>query len=135
MSSSATMPSLSTDGWVTGSLKTADYLFSHFFASDHSQSYTFPEGVTSFSYILHTNQGDIPATIRSLESVLSKYFSRFFENVTVEVDDSLTAAGSSSVSLSLFINFTDTVGTTYTLGKMVEYTNTTISKIISINNG
>jgi hypothetical protein len=62
-------------------------------------------------------------------------FSKFFENVVVEVDDSLTATGSSSVSLSLFINFTDTVGTTYTLGKMVEYTNTTISKIISINNG
>lgn len=135
MTISATMPSLSTDGWVKGSLKTADYLFSHFFASDYSQTYAFPKGVSSFSYILHSNQGDIPGTIRELRSTLLNYFSKYFENVVVEIDDGATAEGSSAVGLNLFLNFTDSSGVTHSLGKMIEYTNTTINKIVTINNG
>lgn len=135
MTTLATMPSLSTDGWVKGSLKTADYLFSHFFASDYSQTYAFPNGVSSFAYILHTNQNDIPGTIRQLQETLTTYFSKYFENVVVEIDDSPTVADSSAVALSLFLNFTDNVGVTYSLGKMIEYTNTTVNKIVTINNG
>jgi len=135
MATTATLPTLSTDGWVDSSLKTADYLFSHFFASDYSQSYTFIGSVSSFAHILHVNQGSISSTIRELQSSLSDYFGKYFTNVVVEIDDTATVEGSSSVTLNLFLNFTDKTGTTYSLGKMIEYTNTTINRIITLNNG
>jgi hypothetical protein len=134
MSISATMPSLSADGWVNSSLKTADYLFSHFFTSDYSQSYTYLGGVSSFAYIIQANQNDIPSTIRNLESVLSSYFGKYFQNVGVEIDDNATVANSSKIGLNIFLNFTDDKGVTYSLGKTIEYQNTIISKIITHSN-
>lgn len=135
MTTLATMPSLSTDGWVNSSMKTADYLFSHFFATDYSQSYSLSGTITSFAHILHTNQGDISKTITDTENALANYFGRYFKDVVTQVDDKATAANSSSVALNLFMNFTDNDGVTHSLGKMIEYTNTTISRVIAINNG
>jgi hypothetical protein len=134
MSVLATMPSLSADGWVNSSLKTADYLFSHFFASDYSQSYTYLGGVSSFAYIIQSNQKDIRGTIRNLESTLNGYFGKYFQNVVVEIDDNATIANSSKVGLNIFLNFTDDKGVTYTLGKTIEYQNAIISKIITHSN-
>jgi hypothetical protein len=135
MTLSATMPSLSTDGWVNSSLKTADYLFSHFFASDYSQTYVFPGQIASFAYILHSNQGNIQGTMTALRQTLSTYFSKYYKDVIVEVDDSPTVSGSSFIALNIFMNFTDDKGVIHSLGKMIEYTNTTVNKVVTLNNG
>lgn len=135
MTSLATMPSLSEDGWVTDSIKTADYLLSHLFLSERSQSYLYNNNITSLPYILQTTQGDITQTITLLRSSIEEYFSRYFNNVVVEVTDVTSEDEPSKASISLFVQFSDKENIEHNLGKIIETSNLTISKIIDINNG
>lgn len=128
-------PSLSEDGWVTSSMKIADYLLSHFFISDFSQSYIYITNVSSLPWIIQKHQGDISRTCTEIQNTLSEYFSRFFSNVQVEVTDVTNTATPSKAEISIYLKFIDKDNKEFVFGKLLEIADMTITKIIDINNG
>ncbi len=135
MANNIVYPSLSEDSWVGNSQRIADYLFATFFASDYSQSYIYHKKICSFAYILHVNQGDMMGTISAVRQTLSDYFSRYFNNVVVEVQEVENTVDPSKGQISIYLSFTDTTGEVFNLQKIREISNTFTDKIIEINNG
>lgn len=128
-------PSLSESGWLNSTVQTVDALLSHFFCSDRSQSYIYPTSISSLPWILQDTQGDMSQTIAATRTTLSGYFSKYFNNVVVEVAEVLNEAEPSKGAISIYIKFTDADGKEHNVGKMLQITDTTISKIIELNNG
>lgn len=128
-------PSLSEDAWVDSPIKIADNLFSCFFTSEFSQSYIYQGHITSFPYILQDNQGDITSTINAVRSELSIYFSRYFNNVVVEVIDKTDINAPNKVAIAIYVSFDGNDGINYSLGKMAESADLKVTKIINISNG
>lgn len=135
MNAKVLLPSLSDDGWVNGSIRTADYLFSHFLLSDFSQSYIYNGFVVSFPYILQNTQGNMIDTVDQTNRALETYFTKYFNNVVVEVTEIPNEAEPSAASISIYVRFTDTTGKEFVLGKLLELNNTIVKKIIDLNNG
>lgn len=129
------IPSLSTDSWVSSTLLKADYLFSHFFLSDYSQSYIYYGNVSSLAYILQQNKDNMQRTISVLTDSLTAYFSKYFNNVIVQVTELENKEDPTAAILSIYLKFTDTDNTEHVLGKLLETANLKIKKIIDINNG
>jgi len=129
------LPSLSEDGWVDTTIKKADYLLSHFFLSDYSQSYIYFTKVSSLPWIIHKTQGNMSETVSMTQSVLSNYFSRYFNSVVVEVAEVINEAEPSVGQIRIYIQFTDETGKDFVLGKLLEIADLTIRKIIDLNNG
>jgi hypothetical protein len=134
MSNKIYLPSLSEDGWVNSSSKIADYLISHFRLSDYSQTYIYHENVSSLPYILQKTQGSIFNTVKETESILSTYFSRYFNNVVVDVSEIPNTEDPSKGQISIYLKFTDSDNKTYDLGKLLEVRDTTIERIINLDN-
>lgn len=129
------LPSLSEDGWVDDSSKIADLLFSYFFISDYSQTYCYKDKVSSLPWILQKCQGDMEKTSDLTREVLARLFSAYFTNVEAQVSVSNDINKPTEITLNIYVNFTDSDGKNYTLGKLLEVANLTINKIIAINNG
>lgn len=129
------IPALSEDGWVFDSIKLADYLLSHFFVSDYSQSYIYNKHVASLPWIILDTQGDITRTITVTRETLSTYFSRYFKNVIVEVMEVPNEAEPSKGQISIYVRFTDSENKEFVLGRLIKIANTTIEKIITLSNG
>jgi hypothetical protein len=128
-------PSLSEDSWVSSPLKKADYLFSTFFVADYSQTYLYKGRVSSFPYILQSTLGNVSETCAVTRETLLTYFTRFFNNVVVEVEEVPNLEAPSKAQISIYVRFTDIDKKEHVLGKMLQYQDTIISKIITMNNG
>lgn len=129
------LPSLSEDGWVDNSAKIADYMLSHFFVADYSQSYIYHTYVSSLPWILTQNQGNMGKTCSEVQNVLSAYFMRYFNNVVVEVTEVPNTENPSYGQISIYVRFTDVAGNEIVLGKVVQTSGNVIQKIINISNG
>ena len=134
-----TMPSLSSDGWVTSPILTADYIFQHFFLSDASQIEPIGNNkATSFAEILANTSGVIYETCNKLQNVLKEYFSNYFSDVEVEVAESTASKAdeyNSRVSLDIYVGFTDLAGKKYNLARILATENMKVVEIIKLNNG
>ena len=75
------VPSLSLDGWVGSTQEAADYLFSHFFLSEVSQTECYPSYITSFPELIERNNGDMTKTRDDTEAALRFYFSNYFLDI------------------------------------------------------
>lgn len=128
-------PSLSEDGWVTSAAKTADYMLSHFFLSDRSQSYEYDQYISSMPWILASNHGNIPQTIMETQNTLGDYFKRYFSNPVVEVNEIPNLISPSKAQIGIYIKFTDSQGNDIIVGKMITVNDTIIEQIVNINNG
>lgn len=128
-------PALSEDSWVNHSQKIADQLFATFFASDYSQSYIYHGKISSLAYILQQTQGDMTSAVSQVRQTLSDYFSRYFNNVVVEVHEIENTEDPSKAQISIYLKFTDSDGIEYNLQKIREISNTITDKMITINNG
>lgn len=136
MSSKVLLPTLSGDGWVNSSLKVADYLLSHFFLSDYSQTYFYEGYVASMPWIIQDTQGDMSKTCKVVQETLSTYFTRYFNDVVVEVTDVTDETNDPSRGqISIYLNFTDTENKQYTMAKLINIIDSKIKSIIDINNG
>ncbi len=129
------IPSLSQDGWVDSSLKLADYLLSHFFLSDYSQTYLYEGNVSSLPWIIQHTQNNMTETTSLTQSTLSNYFKRYFDVVTVQVVEVPNDKDPSFAQISIYLSFTDSVGITYKIDKIIDIVNSKIHKIIALNNG
>lgn len=135
MSENFHLPTLSPEGWVQSTAEQADYLISHFFESEKSQTHLYNSNVSSFQWIIQNAQGDMNKTVSDLKTTLSIYYGRYFDSVIVEASYEQLPVDSSKINITLYISFTDKVGKEFILGKTLELINSKISKIISINNG
>lgn len=127
-------PGLSEDGWITDPMSIADSLFSQFFESDYSQTELYLTHVSSMAWVIQECQGDILQTIILLRDTLQKYFSRYFNEVVVDVKDATSPNAPSMGALNIYLTFTDYSGVPISLGKMVEIVNSKINRVLSITN-
>jgi len=128
-------PSLSTDAWVQNPVKVADYLISHFFLSESSQSTVFKDQVYSFPWLLQRYQGDISQLCRETERSLSTYFSGQFSSVEVQVTEKAIADSINKQGITLYLVFTDQKGTQHNLARLIKYAGLTVNEIIAVING
>ena len=79
------LPVLGPLGWVTDGRTMLDTVTSWLYASDNSQSYFFNGDISSIAYVLEKNAGNLEKARGELEEMLTRYYSRFFDQVEVEV--------------------------------------------------
>jgi hypothetical protein len=134
MTTPSVIPALSQDGWVTSTAQKADYLISHFFLSEYSQSLLYAGNVASFQWIIQNNQGDMLKTNSTLRETLRIYFSRYFSEVVVESNYVETPENSGRVRITLYVSFKDHEGKEFVLSRLVEILDTKIEKVLKLNN-
>lgn len=128
------VPSLSLDCWVTSTANKADYLISHFFLSEKSQTALYGNEVSSLQWIIQNTQGDLNKLTSLMRSSLSSYFSRYFKSVNVEVTTNEVTPGSNKIELRLFLSFADKDGKEFILAKLIDILDSKINSIVTINN-
>ncbi len=128
-------PSLSEDGWVTGYVQIADYSLADFFESQYSQSQLYFGCVTSLSYILQSNNGDMAASATAIQSSLKVYLGRYLNNVDVSCGVVQATPDTSATGLTLYVSFTDEQNKTITLSKLLQISNGKLTKVVNTVNG
>ena len=131
----AALPSLSEHGWITNPIEIADMLFSHFFISEYSQTYLFKGKIASLPYILQQDQDDLQKMGDNVGFWLKTLFSNYFQNTDVSAIVNPNADNPNKHQLTIYVQFQDKEGKTYSLGKLIEISDLTIRNIININNG
>ncbi len=135
MSSKVLLPSLSEHGWTNSPMATAAQLFSHFLLSDRSQTYLYEDKVSSLPWIIQETQKDMTRTITLVQSTLTEYYGRYFNDVVVEVTEIPNTEDPSKGQISIYLKFKDTEGEEFVLGKLIHLIDSTVSKVIDISNG
>lgn len=127
--------SLSEDGWVRSPQQVGDYIFSHFYLAEKSQSYMYAGSIASLPALVQKYNDDTNGLQIETQRVLSSYFGRYFgpNNVTVETSVDPETPDSSRYTLSIYVSFSDANGQVYNLGKLVNVMNTKIAKVIDAN--
>lgn len=128
------MPSMSTDGWIEDPLQVADYLMSHFFLSEYSQTALFPKEVTSLPYIMYKNQGSPQNTSDAIKDRLAIYFSRYFTDVVVQTAQRDDPTDATKAIIDCFIEFRDHLGKVHSFAKSAEIIDNKFNRIVHINN-
>ena len=125
-------PSLSEEGWVSEPIKIADWIMADFFSSDYSQSHSHHRHVASFAYILQKNHHSINQIIHEMTKILTRYFSRYFDNVLVEIADETGVSDSATRTLGIFVSFTDKKGRRYSVGRDATFEGSKLIKVIQV---
>ena len=131
MKNNATVPSLSIDGWVNTPLRSADFLFSHLFLADYSQTYLYYTHVKSIPDLIYKNQESISSLITDVKNTLDTYFGQYYETVNSEV--TATETEGTSVTMNIFLELIE-AGDAYTLSKVIEFSDSKVKSIIDYNN-
>lgn len=127
------LPSLSPDGWVKDTPNKTDYLLSHFFLAEYSQSFLYKGNISSLPFLLQKNSDDFNLA-KDVESTLQTYFGRYFSNVVVQSKCTTDATDTVKKSLQIFIEFDDLDGTRFSVGKVADIINSKINRVIQLNN-
>lgn len=133
-SSNKLLPTLSSDDWVDGTEKKADYLLAHFFESDYSQTSLYLGKISSLSWVIQEGNNDMNKTLSLLRTTINDYLSRYFESVETEVSINQDNQPSSYVFLNLYIGFTDSDGNEYTLSRLLKLLDGKLNQVIKNNN-
>ena len=129
------VPSLSPSGWITDIAAKADALMSHFFESNKSQSYIYNNNVSNLQWLIEQYGSDSIDLTTQMTSTLEKYLGRYFDLVTVTVtsdDNAKNLSGSVTIKIHCLVT---QGGVQYSLGKLLQISNSTVTKIFDINNG
>lgn len=135
MTAKVPYPSLGSDGWVQTTLQTADYLLQDIFLSDYSQTFIYNDHVFSLAQVFQENQNDVAGTTSTLRDRLTVYFSRYFNDVEVEVTFKEDPDDSNKASVTLFIFFKDNEGKEFNLSKAMELVDFKVKRIFNYING
>lgn len=116
----AKVPTLSASGWVGDVVSMATRLLDYFFSSDYSQSHLYRDNVSSFPYLVKVN-GHRPEELkRGVKTTLTRYLSRYFDNVVITASTNPIAEDNDSrYNLTIDINVTLN-GREVSLGRAVE---------------
>lgn len=134
MSNIIPVPSLSAAGWIVSSAEKADALLSHFYESEKSQSYLYGQNITNCQWLLEQYGNNIIEITSQIRSALQVYLGRYYDAVNVEVTNDDNADNpSGKITLHIYIDVTED-GKTYSMGQLLNITNSKIQKIIRLNN-
>lgn len=128
------VPTLSYSGWVKSTAEKADYIFSHFYLSERSQTYIYRDKVSSLQWIIQNKQGDMTGTCQLIRETLGSYFGRYFKNVSIEVTFKEDPPNSGKVAIRMFIALIDDEGIEFNLTRIAELENSKFQKIQKLNN-
>lgn len=134
MSNNILLPSLSPDGWVQSTAEQADYLISHFFEAEYSQTHIYEGYVSSFPWLIRQYQSDMTGLTSATMDTLSRYFGAYFDNVQVDCAVNEIIPASSQINLSIYVAFTDKNGKDFILSRALDILNSKIAKVIALNN-
>ena len=129
------LPTLGAAGWVVDLAPSADFIFSYYFTTLHSTTYTSPATIKSIQYTISLHFQD-PVRLREeierdLLFLLEKYF--YVNDVAVTVNN-LTANSDAQYEISMkAVLVKNTVG--YTVGYLVRTINSKLLNFAKINNG
>lgn len=129
------VPSLSEDGWVNSPILMGDYLLSHFFLSDFSQTELYNGSISSLPYLITQYQGNISGLLSAVQTTLQQYLSRYFSSVTIETNQVPNPTNSSQIGFSIYVSYVGADGVTYTLDNLIQTMDSKISSIIKTTNG
>lgn len=130
------VPTLSSAGWCKTAPSKIDYLLSDFFTSNASQSYLFPDTVSSITELIQKYQNDIPGLVAATQTTLQRYFTAYFDTTVIEVTSDMQTLTNptGNITLQIYVQV-EQEGEVYNVGKIVQASDGKIKKIISINNG
>lgn len=130
------VPSLSLDGWVTDASSKLDYLMSHFFLSEKSQTALYSDNVSSLQWILQDCLGDMVKANRDINEVLNIMLARYFTTVNCDTSIVEESEGSSRYNLNIYLSVKDVNGVEVQINKVVKILDSKISSVFElINNG
>jgi hypothetical protein len=125
------VPSLSSAGWVTAPADKADLIMAHFFEAEKSQTFLYGDNVTSLQWLVEQFGNNPTSMTQELRDALNVYLNRYYTGVIVNIN--VVDDGTPRYELRVFIQVTED-GKQYSFGKLLQVTNSKISKIISLNN-
>jgi hypothetical protein len=138
---SAPLPSLSATGWVDEPFKKADMILGHFFVAQASQSNLYKGEVSSLPALVQEHGKDPDLLATAVESNVSRLFNRYFGGTTPDTQVSVKvsvvdSSDDKNTRYEIRLDASVTIdGTFYSLGRIVDVENSSITKIIEINNG
>ena len=129
------VPSLSPAGWVTDVATKADILMAWFFESIKSQTYIYGSNVSNLQWLIEEYGSNTMTLTSQISSTLEIYLGRYFDFVsaTVTADDTPSNLNG-SITITIHCLITDN-GIQYSLGKLLQVSDSTVIDIININNG
>lgn len=129
------IPSLSTNGWITDVSAKLDYELSCIASTDGLQSNTF-SNISSLPSVIQRNKESIQATTREMCEMIRLKLGAVFENVDVEGDYKVIDPTESKVlsKITLVINFTEE-GKNYSAARILTFYNGKFKEIAEANNG
>ncbi len=127
-------PSLSESSWITSSIQKADYLFSHFFESNYSQTEIYKDNVSSFAYLVAIYSEDPDRLVSEVQKTLQNYFGRYFNTVVCEVTWFANKLNTSIIELTIYLTFIDDEGKEYNLSRVLSTTGGKIVSVLNSNN-
>lgn len=130
------VPTLSLSGWIKSTPEKADYLFSHFYESEYSQTYLYKGRVANLQYIIQKNKDNIDSMCSEIQSTLTTYFSCYFRRVVVELDYIEEPANSGRITIRMYISVTDIDNKEFNLSRLADIIDSKFDKVRKlVNNG
>lgn len=129
------VPTLSSSGWVTEISEKADKLLSYFFTSEASQSLVYNGKITSLPAIVQLYGHNELELESAMTSMLRTYLERYFTKVEITVNVTFPELSEDN---RLDIKCAVTVyenNLSYELGHLIEVLDSSIQKIVKLNNG
>lgn len=131
-----TVPTLSSQGWVSTIEEKGDRALSYFITSDYSQSVLYQGNVITLQYLIQQH-GTSPTTLereiqRALEETMQGYFGEA-ASVIVQVEEpDPEKPGQLTIHFNCIVRED---GREYSLGRRVRFMNSRLLELIKINNG
>lgn len=128
-------PSLSSMGWVTDVSVKADKILMDFITANYSQSIIFRGKIKSLAYCIHKAR-DMAALQENLQLIVTALLSGYYDNAEVSVrivplekNGAVDNVDNMDIRISAIVTEN---GIRYSLGKLVQYVNSAISKITAL---
>jgi hypothetical protein len=129
------VPTLSAAGWVTSKAEKADFLLSHWYESDKSQTALCGNNVSSLAYVLEQNSGDPVSAQAGIRAELERYLLAYYPegvNVQVKTNAPLTDP-TPRVEIKIYVEVIE-AGQTYIFGHLLQIANSRLEKVLRLNN-
>ena len=129
------LPTLGAASWVIDLAPTADFLFSYYFTTLHSSTYTSPGTIKSIQYTISLNFQNPNILREQIEQdllfLLEKYF--FVNDVAVSINNNSTGSDAQYDIRMKAVLVKENIG--YTVGYLVRTLNSRLLSFAKINNG
>jgi hypothetical protein len=132
MPSARVLSTLSVEGWINQSIQVIDTMLSDFFLSEYSQTFAWPDMVSSFPWILQQYRDDIDRLVTETQQRLTLYMSTQFSDVEVQISHQLAEDSINKHYLRVFMQLRDTDGELLSLANLITHNDLKVTEINKI---